>query len=71
MVLYVCEHHSCWIPEGFKNVSNFKTGRMVVVDLKVGEKKVQPIWLAKLAQKNVTPRTDGGSERRPLMYSKV
>ena len=38
MVLYVCEHHSCWIPEGFKNVPNFKIGRMVL-DLKVGEKK--------------------------------
>jgi len=63
MVLYVCEHHLCWIPEGFKNVPNFKTGRMVV-DLKVGEKKFKPFGWQSWRKNNVTPRTDGGSERR-------
>jgi len=48
MVLYVCEHHSCWIPEGFKNVPNFKTGRMVL-DLKVGEKKLKPFGWQKMS----------------------
>jgi len=67
MVLYVCEHHSCWIPQGFKNVPNFKTGRMVL-DLKVGEKKFKPFGWQSWRKKNVTPRTDGGSERRPFIF---